>query len=136
MRKFFNEFKNFAIKGSVFDLAVGVIIGSAFNAIVSSLVTNILMPLLGIFIGRINITDLSFTIKPSILGMQAITLKYGVFLQAVINFVLIAFNIFLMVKVIGRLHRKEPVQASLTHSEELLTEIRDLLKQSTGGSEK
>jgi large conductance mechanosensitive channel len=129
MKKFLNEFKNFAIRGSVIDLAVGIIIGSAFNNIVSSLVNNIVMPLLSIFIGRINIKTLSFTINPSILGMQPIPLPYGLFLQAVINFIIISFCIFLVINFLGKLHKKDPVEIKLTQSEELLTEIRDILKQ-------
>ena len=136
MRKFLGEFREFAMKGNVIDLAVGVIIGGAFNAIISSLVKDIIMPLLGIIQGRINIADLKFVIH-GLLGSADIILSYGVFLQAVINFVIIALSIFLMVKMMNKMHEKwskkdasaqvEEV-AIATKSEELLVEIRDLLK--------
>ena len=131
IRHFFREFRDFAMKGNVLDLAIGVIIGGAFNTIVSSLVNNILMPLLGIVIGRIDISSLTFTI-PGLLGSKSITLKYGIFLTDVLNFVLVAFSIFLMVKAVNRLHlRSEEKEAEkkLTRNEQLLTEIRDLLRE-------
>ncbi|HCC00108.1 MAG TPA: large conductance mechanosensitive channel protein MscL [Ruminococcaceae bacterium] len=134
MRKFFEEFKAFAIKGNAFDLAIGVIIGSAFNTIVSSLVKDIIMPFLSIWLGRVNITDLKLII-PGILGGAKITVTYGVFLQAVINFVIIAFSIFVMIKVATSFHKAEeakeeakPADPSLV----VLQEIRDLLKAQNG----
>lgn len=124
------EFHDFAIRGNVMDLAVGVIIGQAFNTIVQSLVRDILMPLIGILIGRIDITDLTFTLKTGIKGMKPVALTYGIFLQAVLNFLIVSFSVFVMVKVLSRLHRqKEPPKEETTHTEELLTEIRDLLRQ-------
>ena len=138
MKKFLAEFREFAMKGNVIDLAVGVIIGAAFNAIISSLTRDIITPLLSILLGRINIADLKFVIH-GFLGSSDITLSYGLFLQAVINFIIIAFSIFLMIKMMNKMHEKlskEDIAAKaeevaiVTKSEELLTEIRDLLKDS------
>ena len=138
MKRFLSEFREFATKGNVMDLAIGVIIGSAFSSIVSSLVKDIIMPLLGVIIGRVNITDLKLTI-PGMLGGNEIILTYGVFLQAVINFIIIALSIFLMIKVVNKLHKRflkekeAPKEAPVevpNKTEELLTEIRDLLKNS------
>lgn len=139
MKKFLLEFREFATKGNVMDLAIGVIIGGAFSAIVSSLVKDIIMPLLSLLIGRINITDLKAVI-PGLLGGGEITLTYGVFLQAVINFTIVAFFIFLMIKLINKLHKRftkekeaaaqaEDTPESLSRTEKLLTEIRDLMKE-------
>lgn len=136
MKKFISEFKEFAMKGNVIDLAVGVIIGGAFNAIISSLVKDIIMPLLSIILGRVNIADLKCTI-PGLWGSQDITLTYGLFLQAVINFLIIALSIFLMIKLLNKMHNKlskdkeekEPEPAAPTNTEVLLSEIRDLLKE-------
>jgi len=134
MKKFLTEFRDFAMKGNVMDLAVGVIIGSAFNAIISSLTKDIITPLLSILLGRINIADLKFVI-PGLWGSASISLAYGLFLQAIINFVIIALSVFLMIKVLSRLHRKpskqeiaEEVPVVPTSTEVLLAEIRDLLK--------
>ena len=136
MKKFISEFKEFAMKGNVIDLAVGVIIGGAFNAIISSLVKDIIMPLLSIIIGRVSIADLKCTI-PGLWGSQDITLTYGLFLQAVINFLIIAFSIFLMIKLLNKMHdklskdkeEKKPEPAAPSNTEVLLSEIRDLLKE-------
>ena len=131
MKKFFEEFKKFISRGNVVDLAVGMIMGTAFTAIVSSLVDSVLMPLLGAIIGGIDLSNLSVTIPWSLSGEPPV-LHYGAFLQAIINFVLIAFCIFLMIKAINILSKKkeeapkEPPKP--TKEEELLTEIRDLLK--------
>lgn len=128
MKKFINEFKVFISRGNVLDLAVGVIIGSAFNSIVNSLVNDIFMPLVGIIIGGINFANLTLT-----LGSASI--KYGLFIQNIINFLVIAFCLFTFVKFMNRLNRKkeevkeepkEPVKSSETL---LLEEIRDLLKE-------
>lgn len=137
MKKFFDEFKKFISRGNVVDLAVGMIMGSAFTSIVSTLVDSVLMPLLGAIIGGIDLSNLSVTIPWSLSGEPPV-LKYGAFLQAVINFILIAFCIFLMIKAINILSRKkeetkEPPKP--TKEEELLTEIRDLLKVQSGISE-
>ncbi|MDD6346183.1 MAG: large-conductance mechanosensitive channel protein MscL [Oscillospiraceae bacterium] len=138
MKKFFEEFKKFISRGNVVDLAVGMIMGTAFTAIVSSLVDSVLMPLLGAIIGGIDLSNLSVTIPWSLSGEPPV-LHYGAFLQAIINFVLIAFCIFLMIKAINILSKKkeeapkEPPKP--TKEEELLTEIRDLLKAQAGITE-
>lgn len=138
MKKFLSEFREFAMKGNVMDLAIGVIIGSAFSSIVSSLVKDILMPLLSIILGRVNIADLKLVI-PGLLKGNSITLTYGVFLQSVLNFLIIALSIFLMVKLLNNLHEKfakkaEAVEESKveepTKTELLLLKICDLLEES------
>lgn len=121
------EFKAFALKGNVLDLAIGVIIGAAFGKIVASLVSDILMPLVGLLLGGVNLSGLTFTFGNA-------TLNYGVFLQTVVDFLIISFSIFLFIKGVSRFKRKEeevkPEQAPLPSNEELLlAEIRDLLKQ-------
>ncbi|MCH3972354.1 MAG: large-conductance mechanosensitive channel protein MscL [Oscillospiraceae bacterium] len=129
MKKFFQEFKEFAMRGSVIDMAVGVVIGTAFSAIVNSLVKDIIMPLLGLLTGKVNFSSLSLS-----LGGSAV-LTYGAFLQAVFNFLLISLSIFFIVKVINRLSRlrhpaeEEKKEVAPTKEELLLAEIRDLLKE-------
>jgi large conductance mechanosensitive channel len=116
-----NEFKQFAMKGNVIDLAVGVIIGGAFGKIVSSLVADVIMPLVGLIIGVADFSDLAYG-----------DLKYGLFIQTVVDFFIISFSIFLFVKFLNRFKKKEepaPVVAKVDRSEELLAEIRDLLKE-------
>ncbi len=122
------EFKDFALRGNVLDLAVGVIIGGAFNKIVSSLVENILTPILGVILGKVNLSSIS-------LFPFGVEVKLGMFLQSIIDFVIIAFTIFIMVKVINNFRRKEDKEESkeeaevkFTKEEELLMEIRDILK--------
>ena len=130
---FFREFKQFAIKGNVIELAVGVIIGTAFGKIVTSLVTDIIMPPLGVLSGGIDFSDLSWTIKEATSATEAVTLNYGIFINNIINFVIIALAIFLIIKQINRLHKKEEKKEEEAHktSEEvlLLREIRDSLKK-------
>lgn len=135
VKKFMGEFRDFAMKGNVIDLAIGVVIGTAFNGIVKSLVDNIIMPLLSIVIGRIDISSLAVVINPGITGMSKITLPYGTFLQALLNFLAISFSIFLVIKVLDKLHIKETKKAppEPSNSEKLLAEIRDILKQSNTG---
>ncbi|WOC31405.1 MULTISPECIES: large-conductance mechanosensitive channel protein MscL [Caproicibacterium] len=137
MKKMIAEFREFAMKGNVMDLAIGVVLGGAFSTIISSLVKDIITPLLSIILGRINIANLKFTI-PGFLGSSPIVLSYGSFLQAILNFLVIAFALFLCVKAINRakdkFSRKEEAEAAAaeeetTKSEVLLTEIRDLLKE-------
>ena len=145
VKNFFGEFRDFAMKGNVIDLAVGVIIGGAFNTIVTSLVNDVIMPLLGIVLGRVNISELTATIT-GIPGAKPIVLKYGNFLQNVLNFLIVAFSIFLMIKVINKLHFKQKAEeeaeetakeeAKLSKSEELLTEIRDLMQMQRGETPK
>ena len=128
---FISEFKEFAMKGNVMDMAVGVIIGGAFGKIVSSLVDNILMPVVGMITGNIDFTTLSFQIGE---GEGAAVLEYGKFIQSTVDFIIVALCIFFMLKAINRLNRKkeepapEPEAPKGPTQEELLTEIRDLLK--------
>lgn len=139
------EFKEFAMRGNVIDLAVGVIIGGAFGKIVNSIVTDIIMPPIGYVIGGVKFSDLKYTIEeavaasPDVEAKPAVTINYGNFIQMVFEFVIIAFSIFLMVKLMNRmtnLRKKQEAEAqvaapepTLTKEEELLTEIRDLLKR-------
>jgi large conductance mechanosensitive channel len=117
------EFKSFAMKGNVVDLAVGVIIGAAFGKIVASLVEDVIMPLVGTLIGGIDFSGLAITVGSA-------TLKYGKFLQTCLDFLIIAWAIFIAVKLINRLRREEPAApASPPKQEVLLEEIRDLLKK-------
>ncbi|QUE87086.1 large conductance mechanosensitive channel protein MscL [Exiguobacterium alkaliphilum] len=120
------EFKEFAMRGNIVDLAVAFILGAAFTAIVNSLVNDIFMPLLGILIGGINFSDLSV----SVLDVEV---AYGNFIQEIVTFLLIAFALFMMVKVINRLKREKAVEETpepeLSREEQLLSEIRDLLKE-------
>lgn len=135
VKKFMGEFRDFAMKGNVVDLAVGVVIGTAFNGIVTALVNNIITPLLSIVIGRIDISSLVAVITPGIKGFNAITLKYGLFLQALLNFLAISFSIFIVIKVLDKLHIMEAKKAppEPTNSEKLLEEIRDILRQNNTG---
>lgn len=133
--KFFAEFKEFISRGSVMDMAVGIIVGSAFTAIVQSMVNDLLMPLIGLIIGGINFSDLVLVIVPAVGDAAAVTLNYGAFIQKCINFLLIAFVVFLMVKGINKLRRKKeeapaaPAEPPAPPADiALLTEIRDLLK--------
>ncbi|MED3625217.1 large conductance mechanosensitive channel protein MscL [Neobacillus thermocopriae] len=127
-----NEFKQFAMRGNVLDLAVGVIIGGAFGKIVSSLVEDILTPILGLLSGGINFTDL-------IIQFGEAKVKYGQFIQSVLDFFIIAFSIFLFIKIINRFKKKEEQKSDeliIDRTEELLTEIRDLLKEQKENSTK
>ena len=128
---FISEFKEFAMKGNVMDMAVGVIIGGAFGKIVSSLVDDILMPLVGVITGNVDFTKLEFAFGE---GELSAVLKYGNFIQNVVDFLIVAFCIFLMLKGINKLNRKKeepaaPEAPKGPTQEELLAEIRDLLKQ-------
>lgn len=125
-----NEFKQFAIKGNVIDLAVGVIIGSAFGKIVSSLVGDILMPPLGAVIKKVDLKNLKLALARSPGGEPVSTLNYGSFLQNIIEFFFIAVAIFILIKGINRFRRQEPQTVSSPPKQEvLLQEIRDLLKE-------
>ena len=128
-RKFilFKEFKEFISKGNVLDLAVGVIVGGTFGKIVTSLVDDIIMPIIGLIIGGIDFSGLSLKIGEA-------TVKYGMFIQNIVNFLIIAFSIFLVVKAVNKMRRikpekeEPPVEPKKSNEEILLTEIRDLLK--------
>ncbi len=122
------EFKKFAMKGNVIDLAVGIIIGTAFGKIVSSFVSDIIMPPIGILIGNINFSDLAMTLKKATRTTEAVTLNYGMFINTVIDFLIIALAIFFVVKQMNKFKKKE---ASKTAEDILLLrEIRDSLKKS------
>ena len=127
------EFKKFVMRGNVIDLAVGVIIGGAFATITNSLVNDVLMPFIGLFIGGIDFSTWSFTIPAIFTGAEPAVINIGLFIQAVVNFLIMAFVIFLIVKALNRLHRKEeaaPLPPPEPSKEELLlAEIRDLLKE-------
>ena len=128
------EFREFALKGSVVDLAVGVIIGAAFNGIVQSLVTDVIMPPIGWVTGGLDFSDLSIVLPLSPLapeGADPVTINYGKFLTSLISFLIVAWVIFLLVKTINRMKRKQeeaPTPEALPADVKLLTEIRDLLK--------
>ncbi|MEQ1440121.1 large-conductance mechanosensitive channel protein MscL [Fontimonas sp. SYSU GA230001] len=128
------EFRAFAMRGNVIDLAVGVIIGGAFGKIVSSLVADVVMPLVGLLVGGVNFSHLAITLKDAAGDHPAVLLSYGKFIQASVDFVIIAFAIFIAIKAINQLKKKEeaaPAPAPAPSAEEkLLTEIRDLLKKS------
>lgn len=123
-KKTLKEFKTFISKGNVVDLAVGVIIGSAFGKIVSSLVNDILMPIIGIIIGGIDFSNLTIQIKDA-------TIKYGIFIQNIIDFLIVAFCIFIFIKLINKVSKKEEEKKEKVVSEEtkILKEIRDILKE-------
>ena len=134
MKKFFLEFKEFAMRGNVLDMAVGVILGGAFGKITTSLVNDVFMPLSGMLIGGVDLGKLNIVLKPATDTAEAVTLGIGTFLTTIIDFVLVAFVIFLMIKTINRFRRKkeeepEPEKPKDPTTEELLAEIRDLLKE-------
>ena len=125
------EFREFAVKGNVVDMAVGIIIGAAFGKIVSSLVSDVVTPPLGYVIGGVDFTKLAVTMPAMREGAEDVTIRYGVFLQAAFDFIIVAFAIFLLVKLINRVRRKEEAKppAAPPRQEMLLEEIRDLLKK-------
>jgi large conductance mechanosensitive channel len=127
------EFKEFAVKGNVVDMAVGIIIGVAFGKIVSSFVADVLMPPIGLLIGGVDFTNLAVTLKAAEEGVEAVTLRYGVFLQTVFDFIIVAFAVFMAVKALNSMRRKEaetPAEPPAPSAQEqLLMEIRDLLKR-------
>lgn len=126
-----NEFKKFALKGNVLDLAVGVIIGGAFGKIVTSLVNDIIMPIVGLLVGGVDFTKLEYVLSTR--GEEPLVLKYGQFIQTTFDFLIIAFSIFIFIKAIGSFKKKEEVKVEKAHvpskEEILLTEIRDILKE-------
>jgi large conductance mechanosensitive channel len=141
---FFKEFKAFAMRGNVIDMAVGIVIGGAFGKIVSSFVADIIMPPLGMLLGKVNFTELAITLHDAVPAkvvdgvevepaVAAVTLNYGKFIQTGVDFLIIAFAIFLMVKAINSFKRKEEAAPAAppppSKEEQLLTEIRDLLKK-------
>jgi len=127
------EFKEFAMKGNVVDLAVGIIIGGAFGKIISSFVSDVLMPPIGLMLGGMDFSKLALTLKPGSEGVEPVLLKYGVFINTAIDFLIIAFAIFMVIKAMNSLKKKE-VEAPAAPPEppadiKLLSEIRDLLKK-------
>lgn len=131
-----NEFKEFISRGSVIDLAVGIIVGSAFTAIVTSLVNDIIMPIIGMIFGGIDFTYLKYVITPAVGDTAEAAIYYGSFIQSIVNFLLVAFAIFMMIKAINKFHRKEEVEEEKEEVPEepaeeilLLREIRDLLQK-------
>jgi large conductance mechanosensitive channel len=127
------EFKTFAMRGNVVDMAVGIIIGGAFGKIISSFVADVIMPPIGLLLGGVNFSDLAITIKAAVGDAAAVTLNYGKFIQTVVDFLIIAFAIFMVIKAMNSLKKKEEAAPSSPppppKDEVLLTEIRDLLKQ-------
>ncbi|MFZ6048120.1 large-conductance mechanosensitive channel protein MscL [Pseudomonas sp. CR3202] len=127
-----SEFKAFAVKGNVVDMAVGIIIGAAFGKIVSSFVGDVIMPPIGLLIGGVDFSDLAITLKAAEGDIPAVVLAYGKFIQTVLDFVIVAFAIFMGVKAINQLKREEAAAPEAppapSKEQELLTEIRDLLK--------
>lgn len=126
------EFREFAMRGNVVDLAVGVVIGASFGKIVSSVVADVIMPPIGVVLGGVDFTDLKLVLKEAVGEAPAVTLNYGSFIQTCIDFLIIAFAIFLLVKGINSMKRKQdeapPAPPAPSAEEVLLTEIRDLLK--------
>lgn len=128
-----SEFKDFAMRGNVVDMAVGIVIGAAFGKIVAAFVDGVLMPPLGLAIGGVDFSDLAVTLKEASADQAAVLLNYGSFVQTVVDFTIIAFAIFLAIKAMNSLKKKEEAApeapAEPSNEEKLLTEIRDLLKQ-------
>lgn len=131
--KILKEFKAFAMKGNVVDLAVAVIIGAAFGKIISSFVNDIIMPPIGLLLGGIDFKDLALVLKTTAEGTPLVTMKYGIFINALIDFIIIAFAIFMVVKGINATKKKEEEKPApppaISKEVELLTEIRDLLSK-------
>lgn len=149
MSNFLKEFKEFAMKGNVVDMAVGVIIGAAFGKIVSSLVDDIIMPVIGVATGGINFTDYKWVIQKAVMDGQEVlkpevTMNWGAWIQTVVDFIIVAFCIFVMIKFINNMRKKvekakeevAPAPAAPSKEEVLLTEIRDLLKEQSAGKAK
>ena len=140
MKKFFEEFKIFAMRGNVIDLAVGVVVGGAFGKITNSLVNDIIMPAVSMLTGGINFSDWKIVLKQAVIEngeeiASAVTINYGTLISTIIDFIILAFAVFCMVKAINSLHRKKeeapaapPAPPEPSAEEKLLTEIRDLLR--------
>lgn len=131
--KMLQEFKAFAMRGNVVDMAVGIIIGGAFGKIVSSFVSDVIMPPIGVLLGGVDFTELSITLREASEGVEAVTIKYGMFINTLIDFIIIAFAIFMAIKAINSLKKKEEEKPAAPPEPpadvKLLTEIRDLLKK-------
>ncbi len=142
MANIFTEFKEFAMKGNVIDMAVGVVIGAAFGKIVTSLVNDIIMPLVGVATGGMNFSDYKWVIKEAVMNgteivTPEVTMNWGTWVQTIVDFLIVAFCIFIAIKAVNRMRRGKQIEAEAaeeaaaepTKEEVLLTEIRDLLKQ-------
>ncbi len=139
MNKVFKEFKEFAIKGNMFDMAIGIIIGTAFGKVISSLVADVITPVISLFTGPVNFENLAFVIKPQVTDssgeviQQMVAVRYGNFIQVAIDFLIISITIFIIIRLFNGLKRKaenvEDKTVSTPKDIELLTEIRDLLKK-------
>ncbi len=141
MKKFFEEFKKFAMRGNVIDLAVGVVVGGAFGKITTSLVNDIIMPVVSMLTGGVNFSDWKIILKQAVVEngeeiSAAVSINYGTFISVIIDFIILAFAVFCMVKAINSLHRKKeatppppPAPPAPSAEEKLLTEIRDLLRE-------
>lgn len=137
--KLIKEFKEFAIKGNMFDMAIGIIIGSAFNKIISSLVNDIIMPLLSLVVGKVNFQNLKYTLQDQLIDNEGnvtkelVVFKYGLFIQVALDFLLVAVTVFFIIKVFNKLRRKAEDDKDQTVKPskeiELLSEIRDLMKE-------
>ena len=131
--KWLQEFKTFAMRGNVVDMAVGIIIGAAFGKVVSSMVNDVIMPPIGYLLGGVDFSDLAVTLKKSALGGAEATWKYGMFIQTVVDFAIVAFAVFLLVKGINAMKRREEAAPAAPPAPPadvvLLTEIRDLLRE-------
>ena len=139
MGKLLSDFKEFAMRGNVIDMAVGVIIGGAFGKIVSSLVDDLIMPVVGVITGGMDFKDLSYTLKDPVLDaagkvvQEAVTINYGMFIQNIVDFLIVAFCIFMAIRIMQKFRKQEEEKAeepaAPAEDIQLLTEIRDLLKQ-------
>lgn len=131
--KIIDEFKAFAMKGNAIDMAVGIIIGAAFGKIVSSLVGDVLMPPIGVLLGGVDFSSLAVTIKAATEHNPAVVISYGRFIQTIIDFIIIAFSIFMLIKFLTKMQKKKEALPTAppapTKEELLLTEIRDILKK-------
>ena len=133
MKKFFEEFKKFAMRGNVVDMAVGVVVGGAFSKIVTSLVNDIVMPLLGLLLGAVNLKELNWLLRPGSGDIKDLILQYGSFLQSIVDFLIIALSVYAFIKLFERFRRKQETQPAPepepTRTEVLLEEIRDELRR-------
>jgi large conductance mechanosensitive channel len=127
----FKEFKEFALKGNVMDMAIGIIIGGAFGKIVSSFVTDIIMPPIGILLGGVDFSKLAIILKPASEGVEAVAINYGLFLNTIIDFIIITLAIFIVIKQLNKLKKEEAPEEPTAPTEDivLLQEIRDSLKK-------
>lgn len=133
MKKTLKEFRDFAMRGNVLDLAVAVIIGGAFGKIVSSLVNDVIMPPIGLLLGNVDFKDLKWVMQEANANLSEVTLNYGMFVQNIIDFLIIAFTVFVIVKLAVKIQKKKESAPTAppepSKEEQLLTEIRDILKQ-------